>query len=134
MSNIIRSLIVTGIILGLLLILIITYVVLTSCGPHCDETDRLIHLNGSINSSDSSLELLVVSGSVTWTDYEIRIRDIDQNFTTLKQPDNITFSTAGEIVTYSSEDWVPIEGISYLVYVVDIGRDAVIWENNITAI
>ncbi len=88
-----------------------------------------LNLDCEIEGEENILTFCIISGSIEWAEYEVRIDNSHQNSTRITS-DGI--STAGETKDFSHPEWNPIQGNEYDIMIVHIGDNRVVWENTIT--
>ena len=95
-------------------------------------TVRSLNVKGSIDASEDTLSLEVISGTITWSDYNILIDGTLQSTWATSTP---TTSSAGETAVWDDDgtniDFTAAQ--SYNVKIVDIAENKVVWEDDIIA-
>jgi len=90
-----------------------------------EEVDNL-NLWASIDASEDTLELEVLSGTVNWGEYQVKV----------DMQDVITLSlstSAGDTAVFNGAMWDPEPGMEYTVTIFNIIENRKVWEDRIIA-
>jgi hypothetical protein len=88
-------------------------------------TDPL-EIEGFINSSNRSFEVIVFEDRIDWRDYKVRVDNL------ILLP-NINVSNKGETLIFNNPDWNPLPNTTYQIKIVKDFEDLLCWEEFIKA-
>ncbi len=106
----------------------VMYIFNSSIGPPEKETSRDLNLQGEIIANEDRLELTVLSGTIIWKEYSIKVDDVP-----LTEGDHKQISRAGDTIYFFDDPWGPVAGNSYNVKIVEIATNDIVWKKDIRA-
>lgn len=124
-------LIVVGIVIGVMVIgtIVMAGVVFLWAQSFTDEADggiETVNVKGSIDAQSDEVTIEAISGTYFWDDYRVSV-------------DGVTFSTtatstsAGGEAVFTTTGWDAETGSEYNIKIINIGNNAVVWENDVIA-
>jgi len=123
-------LIVVGVLVGLAVLgglgMGVVYLWAASFTDDSGGTVDNLNLRASIDASEDTLELEVISGTVNWGEYQVKV-DM-QDVITLS-----TITSAGDTAVFTGAMWDPEPGIEYTVSIFNIMENRRILETHIIA-
>ena len=129
-SPVALALIIIAIVVGVVVILSVVAagVVFMWASSFTDEASggvETVNVKGSISATDNELTIEIITSTIDWMDYKVMVDGQTEVTTTTGS------ASAGQTVTFTGGDFQA--GNEYNVRIINIGKNMIVWEDDITA-